>query len=69
MDTLTLADFMLAGSVYLAAHITLGSAERAQYPHVFAHYAKVTEDERVKQYWGTAEFTDARIREPKTVVW
>ena len=67
LDTLTLADFVLAGVIFAAAHVSLGSAERAQYPHVFSHYTKVTADERVKQYWGTEEFVDVRITEPKTV--
>ncbi|KAG8214900.1 glutathione S-transferase [Butyriboletus roseoflavus] len=66
LDTLTLADFVLAGVIFAAARVSLGSAERAQYPHIFAHYAKVTADERVKQYWGTEEFVDVRITEPKT---
>jgi len=67
LDTLTLADFVLAGVIFAAAHVSLGSAERAQYPHIFAHYTKVTTDERVKQYWGTEEFVDVRLTEPKTV--
>ncbi|KAF8123296.1 glutathione S-transferase C-terminal-like protein [Boletus edulis] len=65
LDTLTLADFVLAGMTFAAAQFALGSAERAQYPHIFAHYAKVTADEKVKQYWGTEEFTDVRITERK----
>jgi len=67
--TLTLADFVLAGVIYAAARVALGSAERAKYPHVFAHYTKVTADERVKQYWGTEEFVDVRITELKTITW
>lgn len=65
LDTLTLADFVLVGTTSAAASISLGSAERARYPHIFAHYAKVTADERVKQYWGTEEFVDAKITEAK----
>ncbi|KAN0088000.1 Glutathione S-transferase, C-terminal-like protein [Tylopilus felleus] len=68
LDALTLADFVLAGVMFAAAQVTLGSAERAQYPHIFAHYKKVTEDERVEQYWGTKEFVDVRVTEPKTVI-
>ena len=67
LDTLTLADFVVASTIFAAAGISLGSAERAQYPHIFVHYAKVTEDERVKQYWGTEGFVDVRITEPKAV--
>ncbi|KAH0832361.1 glutathione S-transferase C-terminal-like protein [Lanmaoa asiatica] len=67
LDTLTLADFVLAGVIFAAARVALGSAERAQYPHIFAHYAKVTADERVRQYWGMEEFVDVRITEPKKV--
>ena len=67
LDTLTLADFVLASVVSSAARVALGSAERAQYPHLFAHFARVTGDERVKQYWGTEEFVDVRITEPKTI--
>ena len=66
LDTLTLADFVLAGVILAAAQVSLGSAERAQYPHIFAHYTKVTADERVKQCWGTEEFVDVRVTEPKT---
>jgi len=66
LDNLTLADFVLAGVIYAAARVSLGSAERAQYPHIFAHYERVTLDERVKQYWGTEGFVDVRITEPKT---
>ncbi|KAF8552022.1 glutathione S-transferase C-terminal-like protein [Imleria badia] len=69
LGTLTLADFVLAGVIYAAARVALGSAERAKYPHVFAHYTKVTADERVKQYWGTEEFVDVRITELKTITW
>jgi len=65
LDTLTFADFVLASVMFAAAQFTLGSAERAQYPHIFAHYAKVTSDERLKQYWGTEEFTEVRITERK----
>lgn len=69
LDTLTLADFVVASGIFVAASVSLGSAERAQYPHIFAHYAKVTEDERVKQHWGMEAFVDARITGPITVSW
>ena len=64
LDTLTLADLVVASTVYAAARVALGSAERAQYPHIFAHYEKVTGDEKVKQYWGTDGFVDVRLTEP-----
>ena len=64
LDTLTLADLVVASTVYAAARVTLGSAERARYPHIFAHYEQVTGDERVKQYWGTNGFVDVRLTEP-----
>jgi len=66
LDTLTLADFVLVGTVFAAAMVALGSAERAKYPHVFAHYDKVTGDESVARYWGTEEFVDVRSTELKT---
>ncbi|KAI9566189.1 glutathione S-transferase C-terminal-like protein [Boletus coccyginus] len=66
LDTLTLADLVLAGVIFAAARASLGSAERTQYPHIFTHYEKVTLDERVKQYWGMDGFVDVRIAEPKT---
>ena len=65
LDTLTLADLVLAGTIYAAAIMSLGSAERAKYPHIFAHHAKVTADERVKQYWGTDGFVETRVLEPR----
>ena len=68
LDALTLADCILAGVMFAAAQVMLGSAEHTQYPHIFAHYKKVTEDERVEQYWGTKEFVDVRVTELKTVI-
>ena len=50
-DTLTLADLVVAGVILNARRMSLGIAEVAQYPNVFAHYAKVTKDERVRQLW------------------
>lgn len=64
-DSVTLADFILAGMVFGCSYAALGAAERAKYPSIFSHYAKVTEDERVKQFWGTAEFTEVAVTEPK----
>ncbi|KAG9308797.1 glutathione S-transferase C-terminal-like protein [Chiua virens] len=67
LDTPTLADYILAGVIFSAASSALGAAERAKFPHVFAHYTKVTSDEKVKQYWGTEKFVDVRITEYKPV--
>ena len=52
--------------VYGASLTALGAAERAKYPNVFTHYAKVTEDEKVKQFWGTEGFTEVAVTEPKS---
>ncbi|KAG9308461.1 glutathione S-transferase C-terminal-like protein [Chiua virens] len=65
LDSLTLADLVLAGAIHAASSRALGAVDRAKFPHVFAHYAKVTADERIKQYWGTENFLEARITEPK----
>ncbi|KAG9308459.1 glutathione S-transferase C-terminal-like protein [Chiua virens] len=67
LDTLTLADFVLAGVIFVAASACLGAAERTKFPHVFAHYAKVASNEKVKQYWGTRQFVDVSITEPKQI--
>ncbi|KAF9234641.1 glutathione S-transferase C-terminal-like protein [Melanogaster broomeanus] len=66
-NSATLADFVLVGVVHQAASVPLGAAERAQYPLVFAHRAKVTDDERFKQYWGTESFVEVAVTEPKTL--
>ncbi|KAF9233383.1 glutathione S-transferase C-terminal-like protein [Melanogaster broomeanus] len=55
-NSVTFADFVLVGVVHQATIVSLGAAERAQYPLVFAHLAKVTGDERFKQYWSTEKF-------------
>ncbi|KAF9233235.1 glutathione S-transferase C-terminal-like protein [Melanogaster broomeanus] len=65
-NSVTLADLVLVGVAYGSASVSLGAAERAQYPSIFAHYAKVTEDERIKQYWGTADFVEVALTEPQT---
>ena len=62
---MTLADFFLAGTIFSCSRITLGATERAQYPSVFAHFTKVTEDERVKQFWGTEDFIEVAVTGPK----
>ena len=66
-DTLSLADLVLVGVVFSARRVSLGTAEVAQYPNVFAHFTKVIEDERVKQFWGVEgwPFVDVAITEPR----
>ena len=66
-DSVTLADFVLAAMVHGPSFTVLGTAERAKYPNVFTHYARVTEAEKVKQFWGTEGFTEVAIKEPKTL--
>lgn len=63
---MTLADLVLVGMVHLCSYAALGAAERAKYPTVFTHHAKVTAEEKIKQFWGTEEFTEVRVTEPKT---
>jgi len=65
-NSVTLADLVLVGVAYGSASVSIGAAERAQYPSIFAHYAKVTEDERIKQYWGTEDFVEVALTEPQT---
>ena len=47
--TRTLADTAIAAASQQAGKITCGTAERAQYPNVFAHYEKVTAHPKVKE--------------------
>jgi len=67
LDTLSLADLVLAGVIFNARRVSLGTAEIAQYPNIFAHFTKVTEDERVKHLWGAEgwSFVDVAITEPR----
>ena len=67
LDTLSLADLVLAGVILQARRMLLGTAEVAEYPNVFAHFAKVTGDERVKQFWGVDRwpFVDVAVTEPR----
>lgn len=69
LDALSLADLVLAGVILGARRVSLGTAEVAQYPNVFAHFAKVTADERIKQFWGAGRwpFVDVAITEPRPV--
>lgn len=63
LDTISLADLVVAGALYQASRLALGTAERKQYPASFAHYEKVTADEKIQQYWGTDGFIEAPITE------
>ncbi|KAL4067430.1 hypothetical protein V8B97DRAFT_2009161 [Scleroderma yunnanense] len=48
-DSITLADIFVATGALRAGETICGISEREQtYPHVFAHYAKVSSDERFK---------------------
>ena len=53
-DVMTLADIAIAAASQQAGKITCGTAERAQYPNVFAHYEKVTTNPKVKEVFGEA---------------
>ena len=57
-DAMTLADIAIAAVSQQAGKITCGTAERAQYPNVFAHYEKVTAHPKVKEAFGEAEFVE-----------
>ncbi|KIO11050.1 hypothetical protein M404DRAFT_127133 [Pisolithus tinctorius Marx 270] len=58
-DSLTLADIVLAMAVQRAGQTVCGVKEREQvYLHVYAHFAKVTNDERIKQVFGEPGFVD-----------
>lgn len=61
-DNITLADIFLAVATERAGQTTCGTAEREQtYPHVFAHHAKVTSDERIKDVFGEPGFIEERL--------
>jgi len=64
-NSMTLADLLLAGEVCGCCHASLGAAERAKYPLTFAHFAKVTGNEKVKEFWGTEDFTEVAVTEPR----
>ncbi|KAG2032669.1 glutathione S-transferase C-terminal-like protein [Suillus americanus] len=64
-DEITLADIVLAGVIQRAARVTLGVAERALYPNVFAHYARVAGDPRIKDIFGAADFVEVPIAPKK----
>ncbi|KAI6035776.1 glutathione S-transferase C-terminal-like protein [Pisolithus marmoratus] len=61
-DGLTLADIILATAVQRAGQTVCGVREREQvYPRVFAHFAKVTNDERIKHVFGEPGFVDEAL--------
>ncbi|KAI6141812.1 glutathione S-transferase C-terminal-like protein [Pisolithus tinctorius] len=58
-DTLTLADIVVATAVMRAGQTVCGTKERKDvYPHVFAHFAKVANDERIKHFFRDLKFVD-----------
>ncbi|KAG0706204.1 glutathione S-transferase C-terminal-like protein [Suillus ampliporus] len=65
-DEISLADIVLAAVVQRAARVTLGAAERALYPNIFAHYARVTGDPRIKDIFGTVDFVEVPVAPKKT---
>ncbi|KAI6141816.1 glutathione S-transferase C-terminal-like protein [Pisolithus tinctorius] len=61
-DNITLADIFLAVAIQRVGQTACGTAEREQtYPHVFAHYAKVTSEEKIKAVFGEPEFIEERL--------
>ncbi|KAG2130349.1 glutathione S-transferase C-terminal-like protein [Suillus clintonianus] len=64
-DEITLADIVLAAVIQRAAIVTLGAAERALYPNIFAHYAKVTADPRIKDILGAVNFVEVPLTPKK----
>lgn len=64
-DEITLADIVLAGVIQRAARVTLGAAERALYPNVFSHYARVAGDPRIKDIFGDADFVEVPVAPKK----
>lgn len=58
-DSITLADLFVASAVMRAGQTVCGSAEREKaFPHVFAYYAKVASDERIKALFGQPTFLE-----------
>ncbi|KAI6130853.1 glutathione S-transferase [Pisolithus thermaeus] len=61
-DSLTLADIILATAVQRAGQTVCGVKEREQARrHVFVHFEKVTNDERIKHLFGEPEFVDKAL--------
>ncbi|KAG6336656.1 hypothetical protein ID866_2437 [Astraeus odoratus] len=65
-DRMTLADIALAAATLQTGRTTCGTTERALYPNVFAHYEKVTSDQRVKAVFGEPEFLERALTYKKT---
>lgn len=58
-DSITLADIFIAGAAKRAGMTICGPTDREKtYPHIFAHYAKVAADERIKAFLGQPQFVD-----------
>ncbi|KIM54523.1 hypothetical protein SCLCIDRAFT_136669 [Scleroderma citrinum Foug A] len=61
-DSVTLADIMLATATLRAGQTVCGATEREQiYPRVFAHFAKVTTDERIKEWFSASGFVETPL--------
>ncbi|KAI6027010.1 glutathione S-transferase C-terminal-like protein [Pisolithus marmoratus] len=61
-DNITLADIFLANAIQRAGQTCCGTVEREQvYPHVFAHHAKVTSHERIRDVFGEPGFIDEHL--------
>ncbi|KAI5994342.1 glutathione S-transferase C-terminal-like protein [Pisolithus albus] len=61
-DSLTIADIILATAVQRVGQTVCGAKERQEtYRHVFAHFEKVTNDERIKHLFGEPEFVDEAL--------
>ncbi|KAG2050026.1 glutathione S-transferase C-terminal-like protein [Suillus hirtellus] len=64
-DEITLADIVIAAVIQRTGRVTLGAAERAVYPNVFAHYARVAGDPRIRDIFGAAEFVEVPLAPKK----
>ena len=59
---MTLADIMLATATLRAGQTVCGAAEREKvYPRVFAHFAKVAADERIKTWFAEPGFVETPL--------
>ena len=53
---------MLATATLSAGQTVCGAAEREQvYPRVFAHFAKVAADERIKEWFSVSGFVETPL--------
>lgn len=64
-DEITLADIVIAAVIQRAGRVTLGAVERAVYPNVFTHYARVAGDPRIRDIFGAAEFVEVPLAPKK----